>query len=174
MALTTFSASAPVFEQMLGALHAVLDKAAAHCAARKIDEAVMTSTRLIPDMLPLSRQVQIACDHAARATARLTGAELPKFEDVEKTIPELQARIDKALAYVRAADPAKVAAGAETKIAFPIGPTKAEMKGDDYLLHFSLPNFFFHVTTAYAILRTSGVDVGKRDYMGAVPNLTLL
>jgi hypothetical protein len=169
MSLTMHSISVPVFVRSLEALSAALDKAAAWCTARKVDPAVLCGTRLIPDMFALSRQVQIACDFAKNTTARLGGVEAPKFADDEKTIEELQARIAKTIAYVTAADAAPIDAAGGREIVFPVGPRTAKMGGEDYLVHFALPNFHFHLSMAYAILRQSGVDIGKADFMGKVP-----
>jgi uncharacterized protein len=163
-------ASLPVFEIGLNALSGVLDKAAAFATAKKIDPAVLPQYRLAPDMFALSRQVQVACDMAKNGGARLAGVEPPKMEDNEKTIDELKARIAKTLAYVKSLDPAKIDAAAEREITFPLGPTnKGHMKGSDFLNSFVLPNFYFHLTAAYAILRHCGVELGKRDFLGAIP-----
>jgi len=166
MSLSLYTASIPVFEQMLQALSGVLDKAAAHCAAKKIDPAVLVATRLIPDMFPLTRQVQTACDFAKNGTARFAGVEAPKFEDNETTIDALKARIAKTLDYIGTLDRGAIEAAAGRTIEFPIGPNKMKMQAENYLLHLVLPNFFFHTTTAYAILRQAGVDLGKRDFIG--------
>ena len=164
------SASIPVFEIGLNALSAVLDKAAAYAEAKKLDAAVLPNARLYPDMFPLTSQVQIACDQAKGGGARLAGVEPPKFEDNEKTIPELKARIAKTLAYVKTLDTKKIDGSAEREIIIPLGPNnKGQMKGADYLNHFVLPNFYFHLTTAYDILRHCGVEIGKRDFLGAMP-----
>jgi hypothetical protein len=169
MSVSLYDSSVPVYRQMLGALDAILDKAAAHFGAKKVSDATLLATRLIPDMFTLARQVQIACDHAKNGPARLAGVEPPRFEDAEATIPELKARIAKVLAYLDTIDKAAIEAGATRLVQFPIGPERrAEMVGADYLLHYSLPNFYFHLTTAYAILRAAGLDIGKRDYLGAV------
>jgi hypothetical protein len=163
-------ASLPVFEIGLTALSGVLDKAAAFTAAKKIDPAVLPQYRLAPDMFALSRQVQVACDMAKNGGARLAGVEPPRYEDDEKTIDELKARIAKTIAYVKSLDPAKIDAAIEREITFPLGPTnKGHMKGSDYLTHFVLPNFYFHLTAAYTVLRHCGVEIGKRDFLGAIP-----
>jgi hypothetical protein len=163
-------ASLPVFEIGLTALSGVLDKAAAFAAAKKIDPAVLPQYRLAPDMFALSRQVQVACDMAKNGGARLAGVEPPRYEDDEKTIDELKARIAKTIAYVKSLDPAKIDAAIEREITFPLGPTnKGHMKGSDYLTHFVLPNFYFHLTAAYTVLRHCGVEIGKRDFLGAIP-----
>jgi uncharacterized protein len=163
-------ASLPVFEVGLTALSGVLDKAAAFASAKKIDAAVLPQYRLAPDMFALARQVQVACDMAKNGGARLAGVEPPRYEDDEKTIDELKARIAKTLAFVKSLDAAKIDAAAESEITFPLGPTnKGHMKGSDYLTHFVLPNFYFHLTAAYAILRHCGVELGKRDFLGGIP-----
>jgi hypothetical protein len=163
-------AALPVFETGLTALSAVLDKAAAFAAAKKIDPSVLLQSRLSPDMFALTRQVQIACDGPKNGTSRLAGVEAPRFEDNEATIDELKARIAKTLAYLKTVDPKAIDAGATREITFPLGAVKkGHMKGDDYLTHFMLPNFYFHLTAAYAILRHLGVDVGKQDFLGAIP-----
>ncbi len=170
MPYTMSQTALPTFEIGLNALAGVLDKAAAFAAAKKIDPAVLPQYRLAPDMFALARQVQVACDQAKNGTARLAGVEPPKYEDTEKTIDELKARVAKTLAYVKSLDAAKIDAASEREITFPLGPTnKGNMKGGDYLTHFVLPNFYFHLTAAYAILRHCGVEVGKRDFLGAIP-----
>ena len=172
MSISTYQASVPVFERNLKALDAVLDKAAAYAEARKFDPAIYITTRLRPDMLPFARQVQIACDNAKNASARIAGVEAPRYEDNEATLEELKARIEKTLAFLAGIDSKAFDGAAERDIVFPLGPNKMKMKGDDYLLHFVMPNFYFHVTTAYAILRQSGVEIGKRDFLGQVPGIS--
>ena len=163
-------ASLPVFDIGLNALSAILAKAEAHATDKKIDSSVLLQSRLFPDMFPLVRQVQIATDQAKNGSARLAGVEAPRFEDNETTMDQLKARIAKTLAYLKTLDPQDIDASAGREITFPLGPTnKGHMKGDDYLDHFVLPNFYFHLTTAYAILRHCGVDLGKRDFVGAIP-----
>ncbi|MEJ1160435.1 DUF1993 domain-containing protein [Prosthecomicrobium sp. N25] len=171
MSLSLHTASVPVFVRSLEALSAILDKAAAHCVAKKIDPAVLGATRLIPDMFALSRQVQIACDFAKNGAARLAGDEAPKYDDTEKTIEELKGRIERTVAFVKGLEPSAVDAGAGREIVFPVGPNQMKMPGEAYLLHFVMPNFHFHLCMAYAILRQAGIDIGKRDFMGAVPDL---
>jgi uncharacterized protein len=169
MAYDLYRASVPVFDIVLNALSGVLDKAEAFAASKKIDSAVLLGTRLAPDMFNLTRQVQVACDQAKNGSARLAGAEPPKFSDDEATIAQLKSRIAKTTAFLKTLDAKAIDAAANRDIAFPLGPKQGHMKGADYLTHFVLPNFYFHVTTAYAILRHSGVELGKRDYMGAIP-----
>ncbi len=163
-------AALPVFEINLNALSGILDKADAYAAAKKIDPAVLLHSRLAPDMFDLVRQVQVATDHARRGAARLAGVEPAAFEDNETTIDQLKARLAKSVAYLKTLDRKELDSSVDREITFPLGPTnKGHMKGDDYLNHFVLPNFYFHVTAAYAILRHCGVDIGKRDFMGAIP-----
>jgi hypothetical protein len=163
-------ASLPVFEINLNALSAILDKAAAYAAAKKVEPAVLLHSRLSPDMFDLTRQIQVATDQARRGTARLAGVEPPSYEDNETTIEQLKARLAKTVAYLKTLDRKQIDAAADREITFPLGPTnKGQMKGDDYLNHFVLPNFYFHCAAAYAILRHCGVDVGKRDFLGAIP-----
>jgi uncharacterized protein len=170
MSFSMSQASLPVFEIGLKALAAVLDKAEADASAKKIDSSVLLNSRLYPNMFALTRQVQIASDQAKNSSARLAGVEAPRYEDNETTIDQLKARIAKTVAYLKTLDPKQIDASADREITFPLGPTnKGRMKGDDYLNHFVLPNFYFHLTTAYAILRHCGVDIGKRDFLGAIP-----
>jgi hypothetical protein len=165
-----YNASIPAFEIGLNALSAILDKAEAHAEAKRIDLAALLSARLFPDMFPFTRQVQSACDQAKNGGARLAGVDPPRYEDNEKTIAELKARIAKTIDYIKTLDAGKIDASAEREIAFPLGPnTKGHMKGADYLNHFALPNFHFHLATAYDILRHNGVEIGKRDFLGAIP-----
>jgi hypothetical protein len=164
------SSSLPVLEIGLNALSAILAKAEAHAEARKIDPTVLLNARLFPDMFAFTRQVQVVCDQAKNGSSRLAGVEPPKFEDNEKTFAELKARVAKTLAYVKTLDAAKIDASADREIVFPLGPTKkGHMQGADYLNHFLLPNYYFHLTTAYDILRHNGVEVGKLDFLGKMP-----
>src|SRR5260370_18615639 len=170
MSFTMTQASLPVFEVALNALSAILTKAEAYAEAKKIDASVLLNARLYPDMFPLVRQVQVATDQAKNASARLAGVEPPRYEDNETTIDQLKARLGKTLGYLKTLDPKQIDAAADREITFPLGPTsKGHMTGGDYLKHFVLPNFYFHTTAAYAILRHCGVDIGKRDFLGAVP-----
>ena len=166
MTISMSSASLPVYKTMLDNLNHFLDKAQAHAEARKFDPAALLQFRLAPDMLPFTRQIQLACDHAKNGVARMSGVEAPKFEDDESTFAELKARIRKTLDYL-ATVPADRLDGTEDKdITFPVGrETTRTMKAEAYLKHWSLPNFFFHVTTAYVILRHNGVDLGKKDFL---------
>jgi hypothetical protein len=161
--------SLPVFEIGLNALSGVLDKAAAYAAAKKVDPAVLLGWRLAPDMFALARQVQVACDQAKNGAARLAGVEPPKFEDTETSLEQLKQRIAKTLAYIKGLDAKAIDASADREITFPLGPNKGQMKGGDFLNHFVLPNFYFHLTAAYAIVRHCGVELGKRDFLGTIP-----
>ena len=167
--MTMSNAALPTFEIGLNALAAILDKAEAHAKAKKIDPVVLLNTRLFPDMFALVRQVQTACDQAKNASARLAGVDPPRYEDNETTISELRTRIAKTLAFVKTLDASKIDASAEREITFPLGPKKGLMRGWDYLIHFVLPNFYFHLATAYDILRHCGVEIGKQDFLGAIP-----
>jgi hypothetical protein len=170
MSFSMSQASLPTFEIGLNALSAILDKAEAFAAAKKIDPAVLLNTRLAPDMFPLVRQVQVATDLAKNGAARLAGVEPPRYEDKETTIAELKARLAKTVAFVRSLDPKQIDAAADRQITFPLGPSnKGEMRGDDYLNLFVLPNVYFHLAAAYAILRHCGVEIGKQDFLGAIP-----
>ena len=168
MSLTMHSASVPVFVRMLGNLGAWLDKAEAHAQARKFDAGVYLNARLAPDMLPFSKQIQIACDAAKFGVARLAGVESPKFEDNETSLTELRARIAKTVAYVQSIASNQIDGTEDKDIVVPRRDGSITLKGEYYLKHFVLPNFYFHVTTAYALLRNNGVDLGKGDYLGAL------
>jgi hypothetical protein len=161
-----YQASAPRVVNILGNLSAILDKAQAHAEAKKIEPAALTSYRLYPDMLPFTRQVQIACDTAKGMMARLAGVEAPKHEDIEKTFPELKARIAKTVDYVKTFKPEQIEGSEDKTIHMKLGQREIDFTGMQYLLGHALPNFYFHVTTAYNILRHNGVEIGKRDYIG--------
>jgi len=166
MTISMYQASAPRFVNMLKNLSAILEKAQAHAEAKKIDPAVLPSCRLHPDMFALSRQVQIACDNAKGAAARLAGVEVPKHEDTEQTFAELKARIAKTIDFVNTFKPAQIDGSEEKDIHLKLGPLEVTWKGMQYLCGFALPNFYFHVVTAYDILRHNGVEIGKHDYIG--------
>ena len=170
MSMSMSAASLPIFTTTLGNLSHILDKGAAHAEARKFDPAILLQYRLSPDMLPFTRQVLIACDAAKNGVARMSGIEAPRFEDNEASFPELKVRIQKTLDYL-AKVPASALDGTEDKdITFPTGGSTRTMKAEAYLKHWALPNFFFHVTMAYAILRHNGVELGKSDYLlGSAP-----
>ena len=168
MSITMHSASVPIFVKMLGNVAVWLDSAEAHAAAKKFDVAVLLNSRLAPDMLPLTRQIQIACDSAKFGVSRLAGGDAPKFEDTEATVAELKARLANTVAYLKSV-PAALLDGTEAKDIEV--PTRAgeplKFKGEAYLKHFVLPNLFFHVTTVYALLRHNGVELGKKDFLNA-------
>jgi hypothetical protein len=161
-----YQASAPRFVNMLNNLAALLDKAQAHTEAKKLDPAALTTFRLYPDMFPLARQVQIACDTAKGAVARLAGLEIPKHEDTEQTLAELKARIAKTVAFIESVKPAQVDGTEAKEIVMKMRSGEVRLEGLQYLMAFAYPNFYFHVTTVYAILRHNGVEVGKRDFLG--------
>ena len=160
-----YQASAPRFVNTLKNLSAILDKAQAHAEARKIDPAVLINFRLYPDMLPMKRQVQIACDSAKGAVARLAGVEVPRYEDTEENFAELKARIAKTIDFIQTIKPAQIDGSEEKNIHLKLGAREIDYKGMQYLLGHALPNFYFHVTTAYDILRHNGVELAKRDYL---------
>lgn len=167
MTISMYTASIPVFKQMLTSLGHVLGKADAHASDKKIDPSVLLQSRLFPDMLPLVRQVQIACDFAKGVSARIAGIEVPNFEDHETNFVELQVRIKKTLAFIGGLSLADIEGSEERKIVTQAGtPKEKTFDGQTYLLHYGLPHFFFHTTTAYDILRHNGVEVGKKDYIG--------
>ncbi len=165
MAISMFRASVPVFLQMLPCLSAILDKAAAFAEGKKIEPSVLLNARLAPDMYPLTRQVQIATDFAKGTVARLAGQEPPKYADTETSIAELKARIAKTIDFIKSFTPAQIDGSEDRQISFPLGGETRNFQGENYLVNFALPNFFFHVSAAYTILRHNGVDIGKRDYM---------
>lgn len=166
MAISMSSASLPVFKAMLGNLTHLLDKGQAHVEARKLDPAALLQFRLALDMLPLTRQVQIACDAAKNCMARVSGVDAPRFEDNEASFPELRARIQKTLDYLEKVPGESLDGREENDVVVPVGrdPTRT-MKAETYLKHWALPNFYFHITMAYAILRHNGVELGKSDYL---------
>ena len=159
-------ASVPRFAAMLQNLAAILDKAQAHCEARKIDPLVLTAFRLYPDMLPFTRQVQIACDSAKGAVARLAGVEVPKHEDSEQSFAELKSRIAKTLDFIQSFKPAQVDGSEAREVVIKLRGQDTKFQGQQYLQNFAWPNFYFHVATAYNILRHNGVELGKRDFLG--------
>jgi hypothetical protein len=165
MSLSMYTATVPPFRSMLKNLQAVMAKAEAHCEAKKIDPNALLASRLYPDMLPFTAQVQIATDNVKGAAGRLAGAEIPKFEDNEKTFPELQARIDKTIAFLDTLTESQFEGAAERDIVLQQRDRKLEFKGAPYLLQWANPNIYFHITTAYALLRHGGVEIGKRDYL---------
>lgn len=168
MTISMHSASVPVFRRMLGNLLLWLDKAEAHAAAKKFDTSVYLAARLAPDMLPFTRQIQIACDGAKFGVARLAGVEAPKFEDNEASLAELRERVRRTLDFVESVPAAQIDGTEDKDVIVPRRDGPITLKGEFYLKHFVLPNFYFHVTTTYALLRHNGVELGKADYLGAL------
>jgi hypothetical protein len=168
MSLSMYQATVPVLLRQLGNLRHVLTLAAQHADKQRIDPAIFLSSRLFPDMFALTRQVQIACDTAKGAAYRLAGQEPPRFEDNETTFAQLEARIERTIEAVSAVTAAQIDGSEKREIMLKVGPNTLTFTGQDYLLHFVLPNLFFHVTTTYAILRHHGVPLGKKDFLGAL------
>jgi hypothetical protein len=168
MKISVYAFSVDIFIHSLGSLAAILEKGAAYAAAKKFDASVLAGSRLAPDMLPLTRQVQIACDIAKNSSARLAGIEPPRFEDNEKTFEELRARIAKTLEYLKTISPSALEGSEERDIKVPAGERTLEFKGLAYVQRWALPNVFFHIATAYDILRHNGVEIGKRDFLGGL------
>lgn len=166
MTISIYSMTVPYYAAMLGNLGHVLKKAEAWATERKIDPAVLLNDRLAPDMLPLKRQIQIATDHAKGATARLGGVEVPSFPDTEATFAELQARIAKARDFILGVPQAGFEGSEDRDITLKVGPQEMTFPGEQYLQGFAMPNFYFHMTAAYAILRHNGVPLGKGDFFG--------
>ena len=171
MAMSLYQASIAPCLQSLTALSGILNKAEADAADRKIDPAVLLQARLYPDMLPLVRQVQIATDGAKLGGARLAGVEHPSFPDVETSFEELQARIARCIDFLNSLDRAAIDAATDRRIEFSVAKRAMAMMAPEYIYGWMLPNFFFHVTTAFNILRHNGLAVGKRDFLGEVPLL---
>jgi len=168
LSISMHSVSAPVFVRMLGNLLTWLDKAELHAQAKKFDVNVLLTARLAPDMLPFATQIQIAADAAKFGVARLAGAEAPKFEDNEASIAELKERVRKTIEFVQSVPAAQIDGSENKDIIIPRRDGSMVLKGEIFLKHFSLPNFFFHVTTTYALLRHNGIELGKVDYLGAL------
>ena len=166
MTLSMYQAAIPPINRSLNSLVGILEKGAAHAEAKKIEPSVLLGTRLYPDMFPLTRQVQFASDVARRGAARLAGIEAPSVEDNETTFPELIARLQGTIAYLKALAPEQIDGTEAKPIELPVGGETMTFDGQTFLLAFVLPNIYFHVTTAYDILRHCGVEVGKRDYLG--------
>ena len=166
MTISMYQVSIPRFVHMLNNLAVILDKAQAYAEAKKIDAATLPSSRLYPDMLPLTSQVRIACDTAKRAAAMLAGVENPAYEDNETTIPELKARIERTVAFLNTIKPAQIDGTEGRDLVVKVGGKDTPFKGMQFLLARAIPNFYFHVTTAYDILRHNGLDVGKKDFLG--------
>lgn len=169
MSFSMYSASVPVFRQILTSLLEILDKAEQHVEARKIDPAALLNYRLFPDMLPFTRQIQIAADFAKGAGARLAGHDVPAWEDTEKTFAELKLRIKKTLTFIDSLPQAAIEDSAARAITTGSGEKTRHFTGQNYLLHYALPHFFFHATTAYDILRHNGLEIGKKDFIGVIP-----
>ena len=168
MTISMYHASIPLLTKMLGNLETIVDKAIAHAAARKIDDTAFVEARLFPDMFTFARQIRIATDMAKGAGARLAGIDIPKFDDHEKTLPELKARLRKAIDFLQTLTPAQIDGSENKTISLTAGGNSFTFKGVDYLQSWVLPNFFFHVTTAYNLLRHGGVEIGKMDFLGKV------
>ena len=167
MPLSMYAASIPVFRRVLISLSAILAKAEIHIAEKKIDPNALLQARLFPDMFPFARQIQVAADFAKGASARLAGVEVPKYDDEEQSMADLTARIAKTLGFIDSLTPAQIDGSEERVINTGSGPNAKQFKGQVYLLHYALPHFYFHATTAYAILRHNGVEVGKKDFIGS-------
>ncbi len=167
MSITMHSASVPVFVRLLGNLLVWLDKAEAHAAAKKFDTSVYLSTRLAPDMLGFTKQIQIACDGAKFCAARLAGIDAPSFDDTEASLNELRERIRATIAFVQSVSAAQIDGSEGKDVVIPRRDGSMTLKGEAYLKFFAMPNFYFHITTAYALLRHNGVELGKMDFLGA-------
>lgn len=166
MTISMYQASVPRFVNILGNLSNILDKAQAHVDAKKLDPATLTTYRLFPDMLPMTTQVLIACDAAKAVVARLAGVEIPVYEDTEKTLADLKARIAKTVAFIQTVTPGQIDGTEDREIVIKRGDKETRYKGMQFLLGHALPNFYFHVATTYNILRHNGIELGKRDYLG--------
>ncbi len=166
MTISMYQASVPRLANILGNLSNILDKAQAHVDARKLDASTLLNYRLFPDMLPFTKQVQIACDKTRSVVARLAGLEVPIYDDNEKTLTELKLRIAKTIAFIQSVSPAQIDGTEDKEIVLKVTGKETRYKGMQLLLGHSLPNVYFHITTAYNILRHNGVEVGKRDYLG--------
>jgi len=169
MSLSMYQASVPPFLRVLGNLSAILQKTEAHAEAKKIEAAIFINARLAPDMFPLSRQIQIATDGVKGCAARLAGIEVPSYPDTETTFAELQARIKKTADFLQSVKAAQIDGSEERTVTLKIRNKEINLKGQAYLLNFVIPNFYFHVTAAYAILRHNGVEIGKMDFLGKPP-----
>ena len=167
--MSMFAAAVPTSVQVLEAVSAMLSKAQAHCEARRVDPAVLLASRLALDMLPLSRQVQVASDFPKNLVARLAGVPIPSMPDVETTMPELQDRLARTVAFIQGFTVEQLDGTEGKAVAFKVAGKEMRFTGQGYLLNFMLPNLHFHATTAYAVMRHNGVDLGKRDYMGVIP-----
>lgn len=168
MTISMYQASVPVMIKTLSNLRSLLEKAAIHAEAKKIEPSVLVNARLYPDMFPLSRQVQIATDMAKGAASRLASKDVPKYEDHETTFPELTARLDKTIALLETFRPEDINGSEDNTITLPMRDGTLTFKGQSYLLEYAIPNIYFHVTTAFAILRHNGIEIGKKDFLGKV------
>jgi hypothetical protein len=168
MAITMYHASVPVFLQHLGGLKGVIEKTEAHAAAKKIDPAVLLNWRLAPDMFQFARQVRQASEHAFGA-GRAAGVEVPKLPDIDTSFEEMKGRVDKTIAFLKTLKPEQLDGKENSEITVTVGGQPKPFKAQNYLYHFAMPNFYFHLTTAYNIVRGVGVEVGKRDFMGQMP-----
>jgi hypothetical protein len=165
--MSFYDATVPGFLQILNSLSGLLSKAEAHCAAKNIQPELLLSARLYPDMLPLSKQIQLASDFAAKGCARVTHSEVPSTPDTEKTFDELKQRLAKTIEYVQSFKPAQFDGAEDRDVKFPAGPDRTmTLKGQQFISHFAFPNFYFHAATAHGILRHNGVEIGKRDFLG--------
>ena len=162
-----YEASVPVFKQILTSLSAIIDKAEAHATEKKIDPAALLQARLYPDMFPFLRQVQVACDFAKGCTARLAGVDVPRYDDSEQSFADLKQRIATTIAFMDGLPQDGIEASAQRDISTSSGANAKQFKGQVYLVHYALPHFYFHATTAYALLRHNGVEVGKKDFIGS-------
>lgn len=168
MSITMHTASVPIFVRMLGNLNTWLDKAEAHAQAKKFDPAVYLGARLAPDMLPFTKQIQIACDGAKFGVSRLAGVEAPKFDDNEASVTELRERVRATIAFIQSVPASKIDGTEDKDVTIPRRDGPMTLKGEFYLKHYVMPNFYFHLTTAYALLRHNGVELGKADYLGVL------
>jgi uncharacterized protein len=165
--MSFYEASVPAFLQILGSLSGILSKAEAHCAARNIQPEVLLGARLYPDMLPLSRQIQLACDFSGKGCARLANVDVPSTPDTENNFQDLRQRLAKTIDYLKTFAPAQFEGADSRDVTFPVGPDRSlTLKGQDFLNRFAFPNFYFHAATAHGILRHNGVEIGKRDFLG--------
>ena len=164
--MSFYEATVPAFQQLLSSLSGLLTKAEAHCKAKNIAPDVLLGARLFPDMLPLSKQVQLVCDFAAKGCARLTHSEVQSVPDTEKTFAELRQRLANTVDYVKTFKPAQFEGADTREVTFPAGPTSLTLKGQQFINNFAFPNFYFHAATAHGILRHNGVEIGKRDFLG--------
>ncbi|MES2126417.1 MAG: DUF1993 domain-containing protein [Pseudomonadota bacterium] len=167
MTFSMYAASVPVFTQILTALSHVIDKAEAHATEKKIEPAALLQARLYPDMFAFIRQVQVAADFAKGCSARLAGVEVPKYDDTEQSFADLKARIAKTLDFIGSLPREAIEGSADRDITTSSGPNAKQFKGQVYLVHYALAHFYFHATTAYAILRHNGVEIGKKDFVGS-------